>query len=226
MKRIITTIILAFISSYASAEAYVVYDADSNSVVHSVNPNESRSIASLTKLMTAMVYIDSGDYDIRLLERLLIRSDNEAAEKIARSYRDGYYEFMRAMNKKSQSLGLEETSFFDPSGLSVFNRSTAREYVNVVIEAEKYPLIRQISATYEKKIEVGKKRFHTIRNTNALLKDYDNIVLSKTGFTSRAGRCLALFVESATKRYAIVILGEPSPEKRTKTARTLISMIN
>lgn len=225
MKNLIATILM-FISLNAFSEAFVLYDVDEHYVVVSSNSQETRSIASLTKVMTAMVYIDSGDYRQDLLERLLIRSDNAAAEQIARGYHGGYTMFIRAMNSKAEKLGLVETFYHDPSGLSVFNRSTAREYVEVVLAAEKYPLIKQISSTYEKKIEVGKKRFHIMRNTNSLLKDYDNIVLSKTGFTSRAGRCLALFVESATKRYAIIILGENSPENRSKTARKLISMIN
>lgn len=225
MKHLLATILM-FISVNAFSEAFVLYDVDDHSVVVSSNSREIRSIASLTKIMTAMVYIDGGNYKEELLERLLIRSDNAAAEQIARQYMGGYSTFIRAMNTKAEQLGLVETFYHDPSGLSVFNRSTAREYVEIILAAEKYPLIRHISSTYEKKIEVGKKRFHIMRNTNSLLKDYDNIVLSKTGFTSMAGRCLALFVESDNKRYAIVILGENSPENRSKTARKLISMIN
>lgn len=227
IKYFLSFLLLIPLFSFASSsESYVLYDADDHSVVVSSNSLETRSVASLTKIMTAMVYIDSGSYNQRLLERLLIRSDNAAANKIAKEYQGGYSSFIKAMNVKAESLGLHETFFHDPSGISNFNRSTAREYVEIVLEANKYPLIRQISSTYEKKIEVGKKKSHTIRNTNSLLKEYDNIVLSKTGFTSKAGRCLALFVENGAKRYVIVILGEASPEKRAKTARKLISMIN
>jgi D-alanyl-D-alanine endopeptidase (penicillin-binding protein 7) len=226
MKKLLTLLTLSFACCTSFAQAFVLYDADDHSVVVSSNSLETKSVASLTKIMTAMVYVDSGNYNQRLLERLLIRSDNAAADKIARDYPGGYTLFIKAMNDKAESLGLHETFFHDPSGISSFNRSTAREYVDIVLEANKYPLIRQISSTYEKKIEVGKKKSHTIRNTNSLLKEYDNIVLSKTGFTSKAGRCLALFVENGAKHYVIVILGEPSPEKRAKTARKLISMIN
>lgn len=225
MKNLIL-IFLFFFTVNTKAESFVLLDKGTHTIIHSVNANELKPIASLTKLMTAMVYIDSGDYDIRFLERLLIRSDNEIATRIAKEYKYGYKAFMRAMNVKAESLGLSETYFFDPSGMSVFNRSTAKEYVEVVVEANKYRLINEISSTYEKKIETGKKQTTILRNTNSLLRYYDNITLSKTGFTSRAGRCLALIIDHASNQYAIVILGEKSPLDRTKTVEYLLNFIN
>ena len=194
---------------------------DSHSVVDSKNSNNTQSIASLSKLVTAMVCIDSGNCDQTLLKRLLVRSDNHAAEKIAEKHAGGRVKFLHDMNSKVELLGLTETKFIDPSGLSVFNRSTAREYVEVVLEAEKYPLIKQISSSV-----VIKEKKESLRNTNTfLLTKYKNIVLSKTGYTSKAGHCLALVVENSTKKYIIVILGEGSSERRIKTAKRLISMI-
>jgi len=225
MKFLIAILLLVSVNAFG--RSHILYDAEEHVVVTGYNYHDTSSIASLTKLMTAMVYIDKGDFKHELLERLLIRSDNLAAEQIAKGYTGGSYAFVKAMNNKAEKLGLHETFFHDPSGLSVFNRSTAREYVEVVLAAEKYPLIRQISSTAEKTIYKGRKSHYTLHNTNIrLLKEFDNISLSKTGFTSRAGRCLALFVEKGVGRYVIIILGEPTPEKRQKIAKELITMIN
>jgi D-alanyl-D-alanine endopeptidase (penicillin-binding protein 7) len=187
-------------------------------IVQSSNHSEVHSIASLTKLVTAMVCIDSGKCDEKLLERLLVRSDNNAANKIAETYSGGRSAFVRDMNNKVQSIGLHETKFVDPSGLGVFNVSTAREYIDVVIESEKYPLIKKISSS-----ATIKQKKVTLHNTNRVLLEGNmwGIILSKTGFTSHAGRCLALVVQSKRK-YAIVILGEKSVEKRIELAKRLI----
>jgi D-alanyl-D-alanine carboxypeptidase len=218
--------ILLLVSVNAFGRSHILYDAEEHVVVTGFNYHDTSSIASLTKLMTAIVYIDSGNYKQELLERLLIRSDNLAAEQIVKEYDGGSYAFIKAMNRKADKIGLHETFYHDASGLSVFNRSTAREYVDVVLEAEKYPLIRQVSSTAEKTVYKGRKSHYTLHNTNiTLLKQYHNIALSKTGFTNKAGRCLALFVEKGTGKYVIIILGEPTPEKRQKIAKELINMI-
>jgi len=220
---------LAVTTAHA-APAFILYDADSNQVILENNADDIKSVASLTKLMTAMVAIDSGKVDRRMLERLLIRSDNHAATQIAASYPGGQSSFIQAMNAKAKNLGLSETTFQDSHGISALNRSTAREYIKVVLEADSYPLIREISATAEIDIRVKKKknryRTVTLYNTNSLLREYHEIVLSKTGFTRVAGRCLALMVEKDSKRHVIVILGEPTPYLRAIIARHLIEVSN
>ena len=136
------------------------------------------------------------------------------------------------MNDKAIKMGLVNTKYKDPSGLSPDNRSTVTEYIKIVVEADKYAIIREISSTAEKRIPIVKRikqkkktYYKTLRNTNSLLlNEYDNIALSKTGFTNNAGRCLALVVEG-TKKHVIVIFGEPTPTKRADVARELISMI-
>lgn len=235
MKKFVAVLIfLLCVNVYAKpTEAYILYNVDDGKAIASKNPNDIGSVASLTKLMTAMVYLDYiKDVDRRLLDRLLIRSDNQAAMQIAQKYPGGYTAFIRAMNDKATKMGLNNTKYKDPSGLNPYNSSTVSEYARVVIEADKYQTIREISSTAEKRIPIVKRIKHrkktyyqTLRNTNSLLlNEYDNIGLSKTGFTNNAGRCLALVVEG-TKKYVIVIFGEPTPTKRADVARELISMI-
>ena len=227
MKILLTLLIfLLCINVYARPiEAYILYNIDDDKVVASKNPSDVASVASLTKLMTAMVYLDNiKSVDRILLDRLLIRSDNLAAMQMAQTYPGGYTAFIRAMNDKAIKMGLVNTKYKDPSGLSPHNRSTVTEYIKIVVEADKYTIIREISSTTEKRIK-QKKYYKTLRNTNSLLlSEYDNIALSKTGFTNNAGRCLALVVEG-TKKYVIVIFGEPTPSKRADVARELIGMI-
>jgi D-alanyl-D-alanine endopeptidase (penicillin-binding protein 7) len=227
MKILLTLLIfLLCINVYARPiEAYILYNIDDDKVVASKNPSDVASVASLTKLMTAMVYLDNiKSVDRILLDRLLIRSDNLAAMQMAQTYPGGYTAFIRAMNDKAIKMGLVNTKYKDPSGLSPHNQSTVTEYIKIVVEADKYAIIREISSTAEKRIK-QKKYYKTLRNTNSLLlSEYDNIALSKTGFTNNAGRCLALVVEG-TKKYVIVIFGEPTPSKRADVARELIGMI-
>lgn len=235
MKKFVAVLIfLLCVNVYARpTEAYILYNVDDGKAIASKNPNDIGSVASLTKLMTAMVYLDYiKDVDRRLLDKLLIRSDNQAAMQIAKKYPGGYTAFITAMNDKATKMGLNNTKYKDPSGLNPYNSSTVSEYAKVVIEADKYQTIREISSTAEKRIPIVKRIKHrkktyyqTLRNTNSLLlNEYDNIELSKTGFTNNAGRCLALVVEG-TKKYVIVIFGEPTPTKRADVARELISMI-
>ena len=225
VKKLI--LLLLFIAPDAMAtprESHIVYNIDSRSIINAKNHNDIHAIASLTKLMTAIVAIDSGNSDSELLSRLLIRSDNLAADEIAKKYPGVRTEFIKAMNARAAGMGLINTVYHDPSGLSVFNRSTAYEYINVIIEAEKYTLIKQLSSTFEKTIVTARNKKYTMYNTNRLLQEYTNITLSKTGFTSMAGRCLALVVDGISTKHVIVILGEYSPETRTKLARELISL--
>jgi len=218
------TLLLVLICNSVAAQSYVLYDMQSNQIIESSNQEEVHPVASLTKLVTAMVCIDENSCSESLLERLLVRSDNKVAEEIASKYKGGRTAFIKEMNRKVKSFGLNKTNFLDPSGLSVFNVSTAKEYITVVVEAEKYKLIGSISS----KTTIKKKKV-TLYNTNiVLMNEVVGIILSKTGFTSHAGRCLALVVQTGDewtiRKYAIVILGEESPEKRIKQAKRLINM--
>ncbi len=225
--------------------SYWIYNLETNKVVAGVNATEQRPIASLTKLMTALVVLESkqpldekisyrgGIFQSKLvtrqelLESLLIRSDNAAAEAFAKSWSTGRDGFIERMNSKVKELNLSQTKFVDPSGLGKGNVSTAAEFSSIVLEASKYNIIKNISSSrfliIERKIN-KKIRQVQIPNTNKeLLFDFDNIVLSKTGFTNPAGRCLALIVEKEKQNYIIIILGEKTPQSRAERARLLIN---
>jgi D-alanyl-D-alanine endopeptidase (penicillin-binding protein 7) len=134
---------------------------------------------------------------------MLIRSDNGAAETIASDYPGGRKKFIDAMNRKALQIGMLSTYFKDPTGLSVQNTSTATDITNMVIAASYYSVIRETSIKKQALFETQyKKRIRTIalKNTNQpLLFEFDQIIISKTGFTNPAGWCVALMVEKKEK---------------------------
>lgn len=256
MKRFIITILIS-ISIFnveaakkqkaavpAPEHSIVVMNSGTNSVALEKNANVVRSMASITKLMTAMVVLDQmpnplrkislkspymgrRDYTVsELLKLTLVRSDNYAAEILSKNFLGDRQTFIRSMNDKARSLGMWTAEFQDPTGLSAGNSATARDIVKMVAAAGTYPDIRALSSRPEVELETlqGKKtRTVSISNTNkVILDEFDNIIVSKTGFTSRAGRCLAMLVERAGHQYAVVILGEPSKQRRDYEARNLI----
>lgn len=232
-------------SEVAAASSDIVYDLSDDKIVKSANPYEQRPVASLTKLMTALVVVESSPEwkdsvtykghiwpnkkvtKIELLESLLIKSDNLAAEALAESWAGGRAAFIIAMNAKAQQLKMYGTNYEDPSGLGKGNVSTVTDQSKLIMEISKYPMIKEISTS--KFLEVESRTKQKIRkvqfnNTNQkLLFEFDNIILSKTGFTNPAGRCLALLVEKGSHTYAIVILGEKTPLSRENQARHLIN---
>ena len=224
MKKLLILLALT-ITSAAAKEASVMHmDVSENKVEYNTKISDVRPLASITKLMTAMVSLDyDGDLN-RLVElkplastslpvrkytrndlfhAMLIRSDNGAAETIASDYPGGRKKFIDAMNKKAMQLGMLSTHFNDPTGLSVNNTSTAIDVTNMVIAASYYSVIRETSIKKQALFEtMYKKRIRTIRlkNTNQpLLFEFDQIIISKTGFTNPAGWCVALMVEKKEK---------------------------
>jgi D-alanyl-D-alanine endopeptidase (penicillin-binding protein 7) len=232
-------------TAYATGTSYYVFNKTKNEVVTSEAENTKRPIASLTKLMTALVIVEAGtDLDKRvrykggiffkrdvsvkeLLESLLIKSDNAAGESLAESWPGGRVAFINSMNQRASSIGMKDTAFTDPSGLDQGNVSTAVDLSKLVKEALKYEIISKTSSSKFFKIEQRTKKkinYVSIGNTNRnLLFEFENIILSKTGFTNPAGRCLALAVEKNGNLYTIIILGEKTVIDREKRARHLIN---
>jgi D-alanyl-D-alanine endopeptidase (penicillin-binding protein 7) len=246
--RYLLVIAVLFYSNMAHAippESFWVYDVNAKKESIASNQLVVRPIASITKLMTAMVALDHfkdlkekikikngsklppDHYTIEdLLTAMLVRSDNIAAETIAENFPGGREAFLRAMNHKAYFSKLTNTKFIDPSGLSVHNVSTAEEVGKMVLMASNYDFIKNTSTKKQASFEVLQKKKAKVlilENTNRkLLFEFASIILSKTGFTNPAGFCLALAVEQDHKKYIIVILGTKSPKQRIDLAEKLI----
>jgi len=180
-------------------------------ILQGENTTEVRSIASITKLVTVMVYVDayksvtSKKYQ-ELIQRTLISSDNHAANLLCNDYPGGRNDCIFMMNLKARELGLVHTKFVDPTGLSVFNISNAEELVKIVEAASKYPEIVKASNT-------------KIRNTNPLIGKH-HFVVSKTGFINAAGGCIV----AMTDQKVVVILGSKNTHTRIPELEKLLRL--
>lgn len=215
--------------------AVLVQDQSSGEVLFEKNSDAVLPIASITKLMTAMVVLDAKQglretIDVSMdevdmlrgtrsrlavgtqlpredmLRLALMSSENRAAASLARHYPGGSAAFIEAMNAKAKQLGLQDTRFFDSTGLNAGNVSSARDLSKMVAAAAKYPLIREFSTSAEYTVDIaGRPRaFH---NTNALVRNSEwEIGVSKTGFISEAGRCLVMQAWLNHKPMIIVLL--------------------
>ncbi len=209
----------------------LVQDAKSGETLLSKNEEQILPIASITKLMTAIVVLER-HLDLKqrvvisaedhvavkgarsrlrpgtvltrdeLLLLALMSSENRAAGALARTSPGGTEAFVATMNARAQLVGMNDTRFVDPTGLSSGNVSSARDLAKLVAAAHQYPIIRQYS-TRESAI-VSTRGY---RNTNGLVRSGTwEIGLSKTGFISEAGRCLVMRVRMASRELTVVLL--------------------
>ena len=232
------------------SSAAVVIDQNSGKVLVEKQPDTVVPIASITKLMTAMVVIDAGldlgeviaisadDIDDLKGTRsrlpvgttmtretamllALMSSENRAANALGRHYPGGINAFVQAMNRKARSLGMFDSRFEEPTGLSSNNVSTAHDLARMVTAAARYPQIRMYSTTAEAKLELN-GRIQTFGNTNALVRsDNWHIGLSKTGYISEAGRCLVMQAWVADKPVIIVLLDSQGKMTRVGDANRI-----
>ena len=216
----------------AASQAMIV-DQMTGEILFSKDADVQKPIASITKLMTAMVTLDAKlspnqkiqitgeDVDTlrhshsrlavgrilsrgQLLQLALMSSENRAASALARSYPGGHNAFFAAMNAKAKSLGMIDTHFEDATGLSENNVSTAQDLVKMVQAGYQYPLIRRITTTASYDLRQG--RTIKYKNTNPLFKDKNwQIGLSKTGYIKPSGHCLVMQTEME-KPLIIVLL--------------------
>jgi D-alanyl-D-alanine endopeptidase (penicillin-binding protein 7) len=215
-----------------------IVDAD----IYSVRP-----IASITKLMTAIVIVESGlplDEKVpykgmfystkkftreELLNLLLIKSDNNAANALAES-NHGKAWFVYQMNRKAEMLGMVNTKFDDPSGLSAKNVSNAVELVTLLNYAYGNEKIREIASLREYDLHVydkkNRERLIEINSTNKnLLTKFDIIEMSKTGTTSLAGKCVVLIIHKRGDRFAIVVLGGKTRNDVDSLVKNIINLL-
>ncbi len=217
-----------------SASVFVT-DPSSGKVLYEKNADAVVPIASISKLMTAMVVLDA---KLKLGEKLtvtqddidtiknthsrlnigtklsrkdmlclaLMASENRAASALSRHYPGGRKAFVAAMNKKAKELKLKETHFEEATGLNSANVSSAHDLAHMVAAAHKYPLIRKFTTTPKYTLTLNSKE-ETFRNTNKLVRKSNwDISLSKTGYIKEAGRCLVMHAKVANRPTIIVLL--------------------
>jgi D-alanyl-D-alanine endopeptidase (penicillin-binding protein 7) len=211
------------------------------------NADTVRPIASITKLMTAMVALDH-DKDLtrtlksvgkvggvlprgtwtrgEVMHAMLIRSDNDAAETLAADYPGGRSAFLAAMNAKAVLLNMPNANFGDPSGLDSKNVTTLFGVKRLLLASSEYPIIREISvkkqALFDQRFKKKIRKIELPNTNKELLFEFDNIVITKTGLTTPAGWCLGMVVEQKGQKYVVVILGARNKLERLKLAREIM----
>jgi len=212
-----------------TATAWLVANGDGD-IIHSENMYQQRSIASITKLMTAIVVLDAHQdldeyikpYTRReLIQLAIVHSDNRASETLCKHYPTGREGCIQAMNRKAQYLGMIDTKFVDPTGLGVMNYSTAYDLVKLVRTAELYNEIVDSSKMSQVKIK-HKKKFLVFRNTNPLTATREFIV-SKTGYIRAAGGCIVMMVDTDMGKRIVVLLNSKNTKTRIPEAYALAS---
>ncbi len=217
-----------------SSVAFVI-DQDTNEVLLSKNENAVLPIASITKLMTGlliseaklpmdeMITITQADVDTEkgsssrlrvgtelsrgeLLHLALMSSENRAAHALGRSYPGGLTQFVALMNIRAKSLGMQDTNYAEPTGLSSKNQSSARDLATLVSFAHGDPVMRELSTSTGYQVEVGKRTLQ-YNNTNRLVKNPAwDIGLQKTGYITEAGQCLVMQAKVAGRKLIMVFL--------------------
>jgi len=228
--------------------AYVV-DATNNRVLFQKNPEQVLPIASLTKLMTAMVFLQTNpDWDrviemvpddvhnasrtrIRAHEEITVRdlihcslmsSDNAATKALVRTCGIPFDEFVDRMNSLADSLHLAGTHFVEPTGLNEHNVSTAQDLARILQTATLSPVVTSITQKTEYTF-VSNKKMHHLVNTNRLLRSQWNITGGKTGFIRESGYCLVTKIKSPSGvDITAVVLGAPSNALRFAEARRIL----
>jgi D-alanyl-D-alanine carboxypeptidase len=228
-----------------TAKSWLVADAEGK-IIKGENTDAIRPIASISKLITAMIVIDSkqnldekityrtfrskarhhkkekvdkSQYLTRreLLNMALIHSDNHAAGVLCSNYPGGTMGCLNAMNFKVARLGMMHTSLMDPTGLDNRNISTAEDLIILVQAARTYPLI--VDASKKTKIEIKiSRRWVFFKNTNPMIGKDHRIVVSKTGFTNPAGGCIVMAMDTDLGQRTVVVLGSKNTHTRIPEA--------
>lgn len=210
-----------------TAQSWLIADQSGN-ILEGSQTSEVRSIASITKLMTSMVVLDSGASLIEILPKKLynknitrqdlielsiVKSDNTAAKMLCDTFPTGYLDCIAAMNKKAEALGMHKTSFVDPTGLYNANVSTAEDLIKLVNAASKYESIINASNTDKIIWNTNKKQKIYFNNTNYLVGKGTNFIVSKTGWIRASGGCIVMMLDTINGIRTVILLGS----KNTKT---------
>jgi serine-type D-Ala-D-Ala carboxypeptidase (penicillin-binding protein 5/6) len=232
-----------------SAPSAIVVEISTGDVAYARRPDERRSIASVTKLMTALLTLEAGHpltervpatryrasaaesrIDLRpgerlttkdMLRGLLLASANDAAVALAEHGAGSRRAFVREMNRRARRLGLRSTRFSDPIGLGAGDQSTARELVSLTLQLRRFPFFKRTVDRAAATLRSG-GHVRQIVNRNTLVREIPSVSGVKTGHTSRAGYVL---VASATRRgitLVSVVLGTPTEAARNADTRALL----
>jgi len=228
----------------------LVIDQDTGEVLFSKNETAVLPIASITKLMTALIVTEADqsldqvltitqqDVDTlkgttsrlrvgtrlsrgELLHLALMASENRAAHALGRNYPGGMQAFVAAMNRRADELGMTDTRFADPTGLSSGNQSSARDLAVLVKASSENELIRSLSTSPAHHVAVGARELY-YRNSNRLIFSPQwSIGLQKTGFIREAGRCVVMQAQLGDRHLIMVLLGASGPQTRIADAERL-----
>jgi len=228
----------------------LVLDRNTNEVLFSKNAQAVLPIASITKLMTSMVVFEhqqdldevltvtQDDVDTEknsgsrlavgsrltrreMLHLALMSSENRAAHALGRHFPGGMPAFVEAMNHRSRELGMHDTRFVEPTGLSSKNQSSAHDLATLVRASHEHELLRQFSVWPEAKMAVGRQQLQ-FRNTNGLVRGGSwDIALQKTGYIAEAGRCVVMQATLAGRELIMVLLDSAGRHSRIGDAERL-----
>jgi D-alanyl-D-alanine endopeptidase (penicillin-binding protein 7) len=223
----------------------LVMDQDTNEILYTKNSDAVLPIASLTKLMTAVVVTEANlppdevlsitqadvDTEKGSTSRLtvgtkLTRGQMMHLALMASENRAALDAFVVAMNKKAADLGMADTKYIEPTGLSSRNQSSARDLAVLVKTANTYPVIRELSTSPEYEVAVGRRHVQ-FRNTNGLVRNPQwDISLQKTGYISEAGRCLVMNAKLAGRQLIMVFLDSAGKYSRIGDAERVRRWVN
>ncbi len=260
LKKVLAALLMSLSAAAAVAvpfgsQSVLVIEDGTGKVLLAKNADQIVPIASLTKLMTAMVVLDArqdmhqmiaieqGDVDMLkhstsrvpvgahisradVLQLALMSSDNRAAASLARTFDGGPVAFKAAVRAKIAALGMTSTIIEEPTGLSPNNRSTAQDLVKMAQAASTYPEIARITTESSDLININGRNIE-YHNTNRLVgaKGWE-IGLSKTGYTEEAGKCLIMRIKSAGKNATLVLLNAKASSARIMDALNIRRFIS
>jgi D-alanyl-D-alanine endopeptidase (penicillin-binding protein 7) len=246
--KLVIAMTVAFTSTLVNsadilAKSWLIADSNGR-VLESENINVVQPIASITKLMTAMVILDAKENlqtplkkklrgltvtRQQLLDLAIVKSDNLAAARLCEIYHRGYSACIVEMNRKAQSLGMQRTWFADSSGLDNKNVGTPEDLVKLLLAAEQYPEI--VTASNKSVGEIVKKKKRKFikwkyKNTNPLVAKY-HVIVSKTGYVRASGGCLVMSLYINGQKKLFVVLNSTTTRTRIQDMEQLIlSMVS
>lgn len=255
MRYLIVVILFALFSTglqakTITARSFVLTDSQGDVLIEKYS-DKIQPIASITKLMTVVVVLSSKQnlleplqldwslssrYHTRLPRNLktlsreeliqlaLVKSDNFAAYTLCQNYPGGVGACVSDMNKEAQKLGMLHTEFADPTGLDSANVSTAGDLVKLVMAAGRYPKIVEYSASPKITIPTGNRQSE-FNNTNPMVRQGENIVVSKTGFINSSGGCLVMMLITDRGPRILVVLGSRNTKTRVPEAKMILASI-